>query len=161
MSILHTKRFFNSNKSLVQRTNRPHGSHVLDLLSYSLEQLNTKLFGMQDSLTGLFNRTYGNQRLAEEWELYLRGGPHFSVMFLDLDNFKWVNDTLGHEMGDKVLMEFSKFLRSSLRATDVPIRWGGDEFLVILPGTDTEEATVICERLTNQMLRIKSPWKNL
>jgi len=135
----------------------PMAPHVLDLLSYSLEQLNTKLFGMQDSLTGLFNRTYGNQRLAEEWELYLRGGPHFSVMFLDLDNFKWVNDTLGHEMGDKVLMEFSKFLRSSLRATDVPIRWGGDEFLVILPGTDTEEATVICERLTNQMLRIKSP----
>jgi len=73
-------------------------------------------------------------------ELYLRGGPQFSILFLDLDGFKQVNDSFGHEMGDKVLMEFSKLLRSSLRATDVAIRWGGDEFLVILPGTDEEEA---------------------
>lgn len=129
----------------------PMAPQVLDLLSYSLEQLNTKLFGMQDSLTGLFNRTYGNQRLAEEWELYLRGGPHFSVMFLDLDGFKEVNDTFGHEMGDKILAEFSKFLRSSLRATDVAIRWGGDEFLVILPDTDEEEAATISRRLSNQI----------
>ena len=143
-SVIHIRVWYNE-------LTDPMAPQVLDLLSYSLEQLNTKLFGMQDSLTGLFNRTYGNQRLAEEWELYLRGGPHFSVMFLDLDNFKWVNDTLGHEMGDKVLMEFSKFLRSSLRATDVAIRWGGDEFLVILPGTDIEEAAAIVERLTTQM----------
>jgi len=149
-SVIHIRVWYNT-------LTDPMAPQVLDLLSYSLEQLNTKLFGMQDSLTGLFNRTYGNQRLAEEWELYLRGGPHFSVMFLDLDNFKQVNDTFGHEMGDKILMEFSRFLRSSLRATDVPIRWGGDEFLVILPGTDTEEAAAISERLTNHMLRINSP----
>jgi len=106
---------------------------------------------MQDSLTGLFNRTYGNQRLTEEWELYLRGGPQFSILFLDLDGFKQVNDSFGHEMGDKVLMEFSKLLRSSLRATDVAIRWGGDEFLVILPGTDEEEAAAISRRLRDQI----------
>ncbi|ACI17160.1 diguanylate cyclase [Coprothermobacter proteolyticus DSM 5265] len=131
--------------------NDPLAPQVLDLLSYSLEELNTKLFGMQDSLTGLFNRTYGNQRLTEEWELYLRGGPQFSILFLDLDGFKQVNDSFGHEMGDKVLMEFSKLLRSSLRATDVAIRWGGDEFLVILPDTDEEEAATISRRLSNQI----------
>lgn len=143
-SVIHIRVWYNT-------LTDPMAPQVLDLLSYSLEQLNTKLFGMQDSLTGLFNRTYGNQRLAEEWELYLRGGPHFSVMFLDLDGFKEVNDTFGHEMGDKILAEFSKFLRSSLRATDVAIRWGGDEFLVILPGTDIEEAAAIAERLAAQM----------
>jgi len=131
--------------------NDPMAPQVLDLLSYSLEELNTKLFGMQDSLTGLFNRNYGNQRLAEEWELYLRGGPQFSILFLDLDGFKQVNDSFGHEMGDRVLMEFSKLLRSSLRATDVAIRWGGDEFLVILPDTDEQEAASISRRLSSQI----------
>ncbi|WP_018963873.1 GGDEF domain-containing protein [Coprothermobacter platensis] len=124
---------------------------ALDLLSYSLEQLMSKLFGMQDPLTGLFNRNYSNQRLKEEWELYLRGGPNFSILFMDLDDFKQINDNYSHEMGDKVLIEFANFLRSSLRGTDAAIRWGGDEFLVVLPDTEISEAMEIAKRISSQL----------
>lgn len=147
-SVVHVKVWYN--------TAPPIAGPAMEFLSYSLEQLISKLFGMQDPLTGLFNRNYSNQRLKEEWELYLRGGPNFSILFMDLDNFKEINDQYSHEMGDKVLIEFANLLRSVLRATDAAIRWGGDEFLVVLPDTDSSEANIIAQRISNQMLNTMS-----
>lgn len=86
-----------------------------------------------DSLTGLMNRNYSLKRLAHTIEVSKRNHTKILLMYIDLDNFKQINDTLGHTAGDEVLIESSKRLTSSLRKTDAIARLGGDEFLLILP----------------------------
>jgi diguanylate cyclase (GGDEF)-like protein len=76
-----------------------------------------------------------------------RHGNKLSIMLLDLDNFKNINDTHGHLEGDKVLVDFSKRAKSSLRETDQLTRFGGDEFMAILPDTDLEQASLVAQRL--------------
>ena len=76
-----------------------------------------------------------------------RHGNKLSIMLLDLDNFKNINDTHGHLEGDKVLVDFSRRAKSSLRETDQLTRFGGDEFMAILPDTDLEQASLIAQRL--------------
>jgi diguanylate cyclase (GGDEF)-like protein/putative nucleotidyltransferase with HDIG domain len=104
-----------------------------------------------DELTGLFNRRYFEERLKEEVSRHSRYGDVFSIFMLDLDNFKVYNDTYGHPAGDTLLSQTGKFIKSSLRNVDQSFRYGGDEFMVILPRTVKDDAYVVAERVRKQI----------
>ncbi len=100
-----------------------------------------------DSLTGLFNRFALNQILDQEMERSARSQKTFSVVLFDLDHFKKINDRYGHLEGDVVLVEMSKLIRENIRKIDFAGRWGGEEFLLVMPETDKASASIIAERL--------------
>ncbi len=102
---------------------------------------------MTDGLTGLFNRKHTDERLGAELAFALRHGSPLSVVLVDVDFFKRVNDTHGHPAGDAVLRAVSRTMAQQLRAEDVLGRYGGEEFLVVARGTAKEEALRIAERL--------------
>jgi diguanylate cyclase (GGDEF)-like protein len=112
----------------------------------ALEQL-----ALTDAMTGLYNRHAGEQAIAREAARGRRAGSSLSLALLDLDNFKQVNDVHGHEAGDRVLSEVGRILRSSLRASDLAIRWGGDEFLILLPDVGVIGAAAFAERTRMQV----------
>ncbi len=100
-----------------------------------------------DSLTDLYNGRYLDTALDRNISEADRMGKPFSLLFLDLDYFKEINDAYGHLTGGKVLIEVSRILRNNVREGDVLIRYGGDEFTVVLPRTDTGEAREVAERI--------------
>jgi diguanylate cyclase (GGDEF)-like protein len=101
----------------------------------------------RDVLTGLGNRRLLIERLREETERAQRSGQHYSLAMLDVDHFKLVNDTFGHEMGDQALIEIGTAVQIELREYDICGRWGGEEFLVLLPNTDANAALKVAERI--------------
>jgi diguanylate cyclase (GGDEF)-like protein len=101
----------------------------------------------RDPLTGFYNHRFLHERLGEEVIRAQRARQPLSVLMLDLDDFKLVNDTFGHLFGDGVLTWTAELIRSTLRASDVPARYGGDEFAVILPDTDAADARRTAERI--------------
>jgi diguanylate cyclase (GGDEF)-like protein len=101
----------------------------------------------RDPLTGFFNHRFLHERLGEEIVRAQRGKRPVSLLMLDLDDFKLVNDTFGHLFGDRVLTWTSELIRSTLRTSDVAARYGGDEFAVILPDADIDDARATAERI--------------
>ena len=101
----------------------------------------------RDPLTGFFNHRYLHERLAEEILRAQRSREPLAVLMLDLDDFKLVNDTLGHLFGDEILRWTAAQIRAGIRASDVPTRYGGDEFAVILPATTAAEARRVGDRI--------------
>jgi len=104
-----------------------------------------------DELTGLYNRRYFLQRLREETDRARRYDHTFSVLFVDVDHFKTLNDHHGHALGDKVLVELSGLLKKWARSSDLVARYGGDELVVLLPMTDVASASNAGERLRAQV----------
>jgi len=104
-----------------------------------------------DGLTGLFNRRHFEERLKEEVSRHSRYGDVFSIFMLDLDNFKTYNDTYGHPAGDILLGQIGRIIKSSVRSVDQAFRYGGDEFVVVLPQTATDDAYVVAERVREQI----------
>jgi diguanylate cyclase (GGDEF)-like protein len=102
---------------------------------------------MIDPLTGLYNRRFAEQRLAAEVARSERRGHPLTVLTLDLNNFKEINDTFGHPAGDQVLQEFASRLNKVIRGSDLAVRLGGDEFLVVLPECTLEQLKLVLERL--------------
>lgn len=100
-----------------------------------------------DKLTQLYNRLKLDETLENELERSRRSKDSFSIILLDIDRFKLVNDTFGHQVGDTVLVEIANILKSNVRATDVIGRWGGEEFLIILPETDEKGGKLLAEKL--------------
>jgi diguanylate cyclase (GGDEF)-like protein len=101
----------------------------------------------RDALTGVYNRSYLEQSLAREFDNSTRHKWPLSVACVDLDNFKQLNDSFGHQAGDRVLQATARILRGNTRETDLIARNGGEEFVVVLPATDAETAHTICERI--------------
>jgi len=106
-----------------------------------------------DGLTGLFSRRHFEERLKDEISRHSRYGDAFSIFMLDLDNFKAYNDAYGHPAGDILLNQVGRIIESSVRSADQPFRYGGDEFVVILPQTAMDDAYVVAERVREHIAR--------
>lgn len=100
-----------------------------------------------DALTGLNNRGWMDEIFPKQLELSGRIGQRLSMMMIDIDHFKRVNDEHGHDAGDRVLQQVAALIRSNLRSTDLSARFGGEEFAVMMPATDTVQARLSAERL--------------
>jgi|GEM_PF-1623912 len=107
----------------------------------------TERLAVTDAMTGLYNYRYLQERLADEVERAERRGQRLCLMMADIDNFKTYNDTFGHLRGDEVLRDMALLLQENVRQMDVVTRYGGDEFMIILPETDRDEALSIAERI--------------
>ncbi len=114
----------------------------------------TTRHALRDGLTHLFNRSFFDKAILREIS---RSGRHkqcFSLFFFDIDNFKKINDNYGHQVGDKVLSRIGETLIKNLRLEDVACRYGGEEFVVILPETDKESAIKVANRLREKISEI-------
>jgi diguanylate cyclase (GGDEF)-like protein len=104
-----------------------------------------------DGLTGVWNRSYFNQRMGDEVSAAVRYGRTVSLIMLDVDNFKSLNDSYGHPFGDRVLEDLGELLHTLLRTTDAPCRYGGEEFALILSETNEAGAQISAERLRERL----------
>ncbi len=118
-----------------------------------LESMNRQLAGvaLTDALTGLPNRRHLLERLRQDWALAVRQQRDFCVVFVDIDHFKQVNDQRGHEAGDIVLERTSRVLRRAVRAEDTVGRFGGEEFLVMCPGCNLDDAVLVADRIRQNL----------
>ena len=119
-----------------------------DLLKKLLEEKNQLIeqlenLSLHDGLTGIYNRRYLEEYLERAVEECRRYSIALSVIMMDIDHFKRVNDTHGHQMGDKVLEKFARRIKSNVRRADMLARYGGEEFTVVLKNTDTKGAAVL------------------
>ncbi|MBN2146261.1 MAG: diguanylate cyclase [Anaerolineales bacterium] len=137
--------------------------HILDLLASqaAIAIENARLFteiqelATHDSLTGVFNRRHFFIRANEEVERANRYHQPLSVILFDVDHFKRVNDTYGHPTGDQVLQSIARRCRTSLRDVDIIGRYGGEEFIILMPSTDISNAAIVAERLRRGVLQEK------
>jgi diguanylate cyclase (GGDEF)-like protein len=113
-----------------------------------LEELLHKVnyMAITDALTGLYNRRHFHDVLISEYERARRYKTPFSIVMLDIDHFKRINDTFGHSVGDSVLKEVAEILKRNIREIDTASRYGGEEFMVILPNTRKDHALIVAER---------------
>ncbi|MGV6814825.1 MAG: GGDEF domain-containing response regulator [Phycisphaerales bacterium] len=100
-----------------------------------------------DGLSGLFNRAYFDHRFQEEFDRAIRHGHGLSMGLIDLDHFKSVNDTYGHPAGDAVITGVAQIIQSQCRNIDIACRYGGEEFVLIMPETSPDQAFSVCERI--------------
>ncbi len=114
-------------------------------LKIALEQV--QQLATRDALTGLYNRRFMQERLEDSVKRFDRYGERFTVVLIDLDHFKRVNDQHGHRVGDEALRAFASAAGIALRDTDTIARWGGEEFICLLPNTSTHKAVIALERL--------------
>jgi diguanylate cyclase (GGDEF)-like protein/putative nucleotidyltransferase with HDIG domain len=106
-----------------------------------------------DGLTNLFNHRTGQEKLAEQMRLAERYQRNLAVVMMDIDHFKSINDTYGHPVGDTVLKSVARIIRRDCRDVDIPVRYGGEEFLLVLPEVNQEGAVVVAERLRKTLQR--------
>jgi diguanylate cyclase (GGDEF)-like protein len=125
-------------------------SHSRSLNRYKDLSRRVDQIAHQDQLTKLPNRHDMEQRLEKKYQQYRLVNQPFSILLADLDNFKFINDRYGHDVGDEVLHAIGALLSEPLRGEDVVARWGGNEFMVLLPTANSEAAVNIAERLRSQ-----------
>jgi diguanylate cyclase (GGDEF)-like protein len=130
------------------------GGNVIGAVLYTIEvtdrvkaEKELERVSITDKLTGLFNRAKLDAALEQEFARAARYGRGFSLLLMDIDHFKEVNDNFGHPVGDGVLSEFGKILLEYSRHVDTPGRWGGEEFLIICPETTVGQARIMAEKI--------------
>lgn len=126
-------------------------SFLLDSIKRGLEHRKSQIYGIKDPLTGLYNRYAFKEILRQEIERAQRYERHLSLLMIDIDHFKRVNDLFGHLIGDEVLEEVADVITSAVRKTDVITRFGGEEFAIILPETTIGHATLLAERIRKKI----------
>jgi diguanylate cyclase (GGDEF)-like protein len=121
----------------------------LRMKNTQLEDMLTRVetLAIMDPLTGLFNRRRFETLMTNEFKRAARYQSNLSCMLIDIDHFKTVNDTFGHQIGDVVLKEVAGIIQNTLREVDTPARWGGEEFIALSPNTSTENALKAAERI--------------
>jgi diguanylate cyclase (GGDEF)-like protein len=119
----------------------------------ALNQERLKLDGLTDPLTGIANRRFYERRLEEELDRWRRSQQPLAVLLVDVDHFKRINDSHGHQVGDRVLRRVAAVIGAQLRAADVLARYGGEEFALLLPQTGEAQALGIAERIRQQVAR--------
>ncbi|MCA1778991.1 MAG: diguanylate cyclase [Xanthomonadaceae bacterium] len=128
-----------------------------DVSDFIQAQSKLLLRANMDTLTGLITRNHGAELLERQLKLARRHNQPWSVGMVDIDHFKACNDRYGHAVGDEVLKALGKKMRAALRDTDKPIRWGGEEFLLLLPYNDQESALNVAKRMHASLKRFKHP----
>lgn len=120
---------------------------------YQLRKYNRLLLILSetDKLTSLYNRLRLDELLLEQEQRFLRYTTPCGIVLLDIDHFKQVNDTFGHQAGDSVLIELAKLMKQNIRSTDIVGRWGGEEFLIIAPNSNKSETALLAEKLLNRL----------
>jgi diguanylate cyclase (GGDEF)-like protein len=119
-----------------------------DSYNQMIKRLNKhKLLSITDKLTGLFNRLKLDEALNDEFNRSNRSNRSFGIIIIDIDYFKRVNDTYGHQVGDQTLIQFAKILKDNIRKIDILGRWGGEEFMIICSETDFEGTTKLAQSL--------------
>lgn len=131
----------------VERLLRSVAAQLSLFLHNTMEREKVQEMATHDGLTGLYNFRSFREIFGREFERFLRYGRNLSLMMIDLDNFKGVNDTFGHQVGDKVLHTVAGIIHGSLRKTDYGFRYGGDEFVVLLPDRDAWQAEILARRI--------------
>lgn len=136
-----------------------HGSELLARIKNHLElkhnQDYLKELALMDGLTKLYNHSYIHERLSEEISKTKRHNLELSLIMIDLDDFKLINDTFGHKLGDSVLKKVASSITDVLREEDIAGRYGGEEFLIILPNTDNSSAYNVAEKIRNAVKNLK------
>ena len=129
-----------------------------DSYNQMIQRLNKhKLLSITDKLTGLFNRVKLDEVLIDEFNRSNRFKNNFSIIIIDIDYFKKVNDTYGHLVGDQVLIQFAKILKENIRKVDILGRWGGEEFMIICPETNLQSTIKVAESLREIISKYKFP----
>ena len=132
--------------------------HMASIIAICLENVISnemlKYIGLTDSLTGVYNRRYIDRRLLEEIGRARRQAYRISCMYIDIDHFKTVNDSVGHQGGDEVLREVASRIKAELRLSDALGRFGGEEFVVLLIDADLESATMVAQRIRASIANI-------
>jgi diguanylate cyclase len=123
----------------------------VERLERELAQLSDRLH--EDQLTELLNRRGLDKQFDVELARAARSGQPLSVCLIDIDDFKRINDTYGHQAGDRVLVHLSRLMRNSVRPADVVARYGGEEFVILLPATQAPEAEVVMARVQRELTR--------
>ncbi len=138
----HVKEFIN--QKIISKSNQELEDKTLEI-----QKMNEKLkyISMRDELTNIYNRRKLNEVLRHEYNKAKRYSEKFSIIILDVDYFKSVNDTYGHNVGDEVLIELVEKLNNNIRSSDILGRWGGEEFLIICPHTDKNQAVSLARKL--------------
>ncbi|HKJ68529.1 MAG TPA: diguanylate cyclase [bacterium] len=124
---------------------------VLHIINNLFAFRQVKEMAIKDSLTGLYNRRFFEEEMKKELTRAQRYHSSVSFLILDIDHFKQVNDTYGHLKGDEILKELAQIISHSARSSDIPVRYGGEEFVIILPETSLDGALVIAERLRDRV----------
>jgi diguanylate cyclase len=145
--ILDTREVERSSSELSQQLER--AKQEANELRGKLEQAERE--ATRDVLTGLYNRKYLNKAIQALHARYQEDAAPFSVIMMDIDHFKKVNDTYGHKVGDSVLEFVGHTLTGSVKGRDVPARYGGEEFIVLLPATSSEDACKLADSIRNQV----------
>ena len=131
----------------VERLLRSVAMQMSIFLHNTAEREKVHEMATRDGLTGLYNFRSFREIFGREFERFLRYGRNLSLMMIDLDHFKEVNDTYGHQVGDKALRMVAGIIQGSLRKTDYGFRYGGDEFVILLPDRDTPHAEILARRI--------------
>ena len=128
---------------------------LLGLYRYKLNVLYEKvqLLSITDELTQIYNRRYFINELEKEIERSKRFSLNLSLIILDIDKFKYNNDTYGHIFGDRIIQSIAKFLKETIRKIDFVARYGGDEFIIFMPETGKSMANILAERLQKELSR--------
>jgi len=131
----------------------------MDDLIYQIQEKNAllKRLSVTDKLTGLNNRIKIDEVLNYNLSMFERYENLFSVIILDIDHFKKINDNYGHQVGDEVLKAFAKILKENVRITDTVGRWGGEEFMIIASETDSAEAVKFATNLKKKIINFDFP----
>ena len=124
-------------------------------LNNSLTHGRMRLLATLDPLTSLYNRGFGVKRLHEEYTRAVRSETPLGVVIFDIDDFKLINDTYGHMVGDRVLVSVAQSARTMLREGDILVRYGGEEFMAVLPGASMLDVGQICERIRHAVKDMK------
>lgn len=131
-------------------------ARISDRYQHSLHELSSALeeAALTDPLTGLHNRRYLMERLKKETQRSNRKADAFSLAILDVDHFKSINDRFSHEAGDFALCQIATAIQGSIREYDICGRWGGEEFLILLPDTSLTAALQVCERIRHDIAQL-------
>jgi diguanylate cyclase (GGDEF)-like protein/PAS domain S-box-containing protein len=131
--------------------------YATDVTKYKEMEVKLEILSLTDPLTKAYNRRYMTEKLEEEIERAKRNNSTFSIIMVDIDHFKRINDNFGHNMGDLVLQKVTEMIKNRIRKIDVLARWGGEEFLILLLDTPVDKAVVLAEELRQKLSLMEIP----